>query len=75
MGVVSQAFTTRAEAAAPPVHLVETMAQAFYEAGRPKGSSRPAWDGCEEAWRAACRREMAAAIVAAEAAGYRIVPA
>lgn len=55
-----------------PADLVELMARANYEASRPPGSGRPDWNRCEDAWRAACRREMAAALVAAEAAGYRL---
>jgi hypothetical protein len=68
---MSQAFTTRAEAAAPAAFLVRLMASAAYERGS-SGSSRPPFDQTEQAWQEAACREMAAAILAAEAAGYVI---
>lgn len=52
--------------------LILTAARAAYEAGRPPTSGRPRWELCEPAWRAACCRDMAAALCAAQAAGYRI---
>lgn len=57
----------------PPVHLRQVMARAAYEAGRPPGSSRPAFDNTTPEWQAAMDREMLAALKAAEAAGYRII--
>lgn len=65
------AFTTRDQAAVPE-RLVQLMSGAFYEAGRPQGSSRPAWPDCGEEWRTAVAQEMRTALKAALAAGYRI---
>lgn len=62
-------FTTRAEAAAPPAHLVETMARAHYEAGRWEGALRPRWEQLIPEWHESARAEMSAAIRAAEVAG------
>jgi len=70
-GTADPAFTTRDQAALPDA-LVELMAQAKYEAGRPTGSSRPDWRGCTEEWRDAERQEMRAALRVAINAGYRI---
>lgn len=70
---MSQPFTTRAQAAAPPIHLVRLMATAAYEAGRPKGSGRPEFEKTTQEWQDVMFREMTAAILAAEAAGYRVV--
>lgn len=67
------AYITRAQSADPPAHLVRLMSVAAYEAGRPPGSGRPEYDKTSPAWQAAGRREMLAALKAAEAAGYRII--
>lgn len=56
----------------PSAELVELMAVAAYEASRPNGSSRPPWAECTDHWRDAGRREISAALRAAERAGYRI---
>lgn len=69
---MSQPFTTRSEAAKPPRVLVELMARHAYEAGRPKESGRPEWEQTTAEWREAMHREMSAAILAAEGAGYRL---
>lgn len=66
-------YTTRAQASAPPAHLVRLMATAAYEAGRPKESGRPEFENTTTEWQDAMCREMSAALVAAEVAGYRIV--
>lgn len=70
---MSQPFTTRAEASAPPAYLVRLMAKAAYEAGRPKGSGRPEFDATTTEWQAAMCREMTAAIVAGVTAGYLVI--
>lgn len=52
--------------------LVRLMARAGYDSGRFPGCKRPAFDDCMPQWQAQASAEMAAAIRAAEAAGYRI---
>lgn len=69
---MSQPYLTRAEAEAPPAHILRIMAKAAYEAGRPKGSGRPEYENTTPEWQAAMMREMSAAIRALEAAGYTI---
>ena len=65
------AFITRDELTAPR-HLVELMARTAYETGRPKGSGRPEWERTTPEWRKAMHREMAAALKAAQDAGYTL---
>lgn len=52
--------------------LAALMAAAAYEASRPTGSTRPPWSGTLPEWRAGAVREMGAALMAADRAGYRI---
>lgn len=61
-------YVTRDQAALPD-DLVELMARAAYEAGRPVGSGRPDWPRCTPEWREAATREMRDALAAAIAAG------
>lgn len=68
---MSALATANATARLDP-RLVELMTEAAYEASRPAGSSRPPWRETHREWQEAARREMAAAIVAAERAGFRI---
>ena len=56
--------------AANDPQLLRAMARAHYEAGRPKGSSRPPFEGTTTEWQDSAHREMAAAIRAAEGAGW-----
>lgn len=66
------AFTTRAQAEAPPARLLLVMTRAAYESTRLPGSSRPPFEEATAEWRDAMNREMTAAIRAAEAEGYTI---
>lgn len=68
--MTAPAYTTRAEAEAPPAHLIETMARAAYEDMRP-GTTLPPWERVEPSYHAEARKNQAAALLAAEAAGYR----
>jgi hypothetical protein len=68
--MTAPAFTTRAEAAAPPKHLVEVMSEAAYTAT--KAPSFPGWPDVGQSYRDDMHRSMVAAIRAAEAAGYRV---
>lgn len=70
---MTQPFTTRAEASAPPAHLVEVQTKAAYERSRFPGCSRPPWELLEPTYQAEARADQVAAILAAEAAGYRVV--
>lgn len=65
------AYTTRAEAAGPPKHLLEVMSEHAYEATRTP--SFPAWREVSESYRRDVHKSMSAALQAAEAAGYRMV--
>lgn len=65
------AYITRAQAD-PRRQLVELMASAAYERGRPLGSSRPPWPETLDQWRQDSRDQMEAALTAAERAGWRI---
>jgi hypothetical protein len=70
-----RAFVTRAEAAAPDRHLVRIMASAHHEADRFAGCQRPEFEKTFPEWQDSACRAMAAALLAAEAAGYRITRA
>lgn len=67
---MSAPYTTRAEAAAAPTHLVEAMSEAAYSATRTP--SFPAWADITPGYRADMHKAIRAAIAAAEGAGYRI---
>jgi len=67
---MTQPFTTRAEAAAMPTALIETMAAAAYESTRTP--SFPAWPEVGENYRRDMHKSISAALQAAEAAGWRI---
>jgi hypothetical protein len=70
--VTAPAYTTRAQAAAPDAFLVRLMASAAWEAERFPGCSRRPFDETTPEWQAAACKAMAAAVVAAEATGYRV---
>lgn len=63
---------TTAQANTPPAAIIEAMARAAYDRTR-RGRSLPPWDQVTPAYAEAGREEMRAAIVAAEAADWRMV--
>lgn len=66
------AYTTRAEASAPPAHQVRTAALGFYEVER-EGTTLPPFERIEPRYQTHLAKCMAGAIRALEAAGYRII--
>lgn len=66
------AFTTRAEAD-PRNRLIEAMAEGYYEAEKPRGSSLPPWRDALPAYQEAVRRGIGGALAAMERAGWKVV--